>query len=427
MKRILIALALLFPLSALAQSQEATLQREGDRMTVSADIQLSPAMLKGVKAFVLVPQVTDGAHSVALRPIGLYSKDKFYSYLEPYGFSGASDDKVFRKEQLPATVHYESSVPYEVWMDGAQLELVHKYEGCCGDSGVEAVDTLTYYEEAPIAFVPAFREVEKDRTMKLETISGEAAVEFMVGKTVLDEKYRNNAAELVKIKESIEAVRSNKEVHLRTVRITGHASPDGKYATNEKLSQGRTQVVRDYVASQFDFPEHVVVAEADAENWAGLRSYVEDSNLKNKEGILELIDSDLAPDTKEQRIRSKYPTQWNTLKKDCMPQLRRTEYAIEFLTVDYEAVATKVEMANNAMKEGDLQKATEILSTAGDDPEAAYARGTLAALKEDFATAAAEFKKALDGGIAQAKDKWEEVSRHRFINKDKVVPAEATE
>ena len=427
MKRILIALTLLLPLSALAQSHDATLRREGDRMAVSADISLTPAMVKGVKAFVLVPQVTDGEHCVALRPIGLYSKDKFYSYLEPYGFKGAPDEQVFRREQLPTTVHLATSVPYEVWMDGAQLQLVHKYEGCCGDSGVEAVDSLTRYDEAPIAFAPAFREVEKDRTMKLESLSGEAAIEFMVGKTTLDEKYRNNAAELAKIKESIDAVRSNKEVYLRTVRIKGHASPDGKYATNEKLSQGRTQAVRDYVASQYDFPEHVIVAEAEAENWAGLRKFVEGSSLKNKQAILDIIDSDLAPDTKEQRIRSKYPAQWNTLKKECLPLLRRTEYAIEFLTVDYEAVATKVEMANNAMKEGDWDKASEILSTAGDEAEAAYARGTLAAMKEDFATAAAEFKKALDGGIAEAKAKWEEVSRHRFINKEKVVSTEPTE
>ncbi len=33
----------------------------------------------------------------------------------------------------------------------------------------------------------------------------------------------------------------------------------------------------------------------------------------------------------------------------------------------------------------------------------------------------------LDGGIAQAKDKWEEVSRHRFINKQKAASSEAAE
>ena len=425
MKRILIALALLLPLSALAQSHDATLRREGDRMTVSADIALTPAMIKGVKAFVLVPQVADSSHSVALRPIGLYSKDKFYSYLESYGFSGASEDKVFRKEQLPTTVHYSASIPYEVWMDGAQLQLVHQYEGCCGDSGVEAVDSLTRYDEAPIAFAPAFREVGK--SMKKEVVTGKAFIEFPVNKTQLNDKFRGNAAELNKIKESLEGVRSNKEIEDCIVRITGHASPEGKYSVNERLANDRTQAVRDYVLSQFSFPDNTVVATSDAENWPGLRSYVEDSKLKNKQAILDIIDSDLAPDTKEQRIRSKYPTQWNTLKKECLPLLRRTEYAIEFLTVDYEAVATKVEMANNAMQEGDIQKASEILSTAGNDPEAAYARGTLAAMKEDFATAAAEFKKAMDGGIAQAKAKWEEVSRHRFINKQKAVEPEAAE
>lgn len=425
MKRILIALALLLPLSALAQSQEATLQREGERMVVLANIQLTPAMLKGVKAFVLVPQVADSSHSVALRPVGLYSKDKFYSYLEPYGFSGASEDKVFRKEQLPTTVHYSASIPYEVWMDGAQLQLVHKYEGCCGDSGIEAVDSLTRYDEAPIAVTPVFREVGK--SMKKEVVTGKAFIEFPVNKTQLNDKFRGNAAELNKIKESLEGVRSNKEIEDCIVRITGHASPEGKYSVNERLANDRTQAVCDYVLSQFNFPDNTVVATSDAENWPGLRSYVEDSKLKNKQAILDIIDSDLAPDAKEQRIRREHSAQWSTLRSKCLPKLRYTEYFIEYTVIDYEAAQTKVDLANEAMKEGDIQKASEILSTAGNDPEAAYARGTLAAMKEDFATAAAEFKKAMDGGISEAKALWEEVSRHRFINKQKAVEPEAAE
>lgn len=170
MKRILAVIALLLPLAAFAQTEKASLVRHGNNMDVVADFNLDPALLKGVKAFVLVPQITDGEKTVELAPVGMYSKDKFYPNLQALGVDGNA--KVFAKKDLPATVNYTASVPYERWMDGAMLQVVHKYDGCCGDSGVEKVDTVAKYREAPINYTPAYREMDPSKMVKTETIVG---------------------------------------------------------------------------------------------------------------------------------------------------------------------------------------------------------------------------------------------------------------
>ena len=420
MKRILLVLSLLLPLGALAQTQSASLARVGDEMKVVADIQLDPVLLKGVKTFVLVPQITDGENTEKLSPIGLYSKDKFYPYLNAYGFDGKQGEVVYSKKDLPVTVQVNESVPYKTWMDGAHLELVHMYDGCCGDSGVEAVDTIACYKEPAIQFTPSFRAMDPEKMKKIETITGTAIVDFPVNGTTLNEKFHNNTEELAKITGSIDQVKAAKETEILSVLIQGTASPEGKYSVNERLSEGRTQAVYDYVVGQYTFPAGLIKAQSVAENWEGLRKYVEASSLRNKSAILDIIDGDLEPDVKESKIRSSYAADWNTIRNQSLPYLRTTTYPITFKTIDYEATETKVDLAYAEMQKGDLEKAAEYLATADDDPEAEYARGTLAALVCDWPSATLHFKNALDGGLEEARPYYEEVRRYQYMRECRV-------
>jgi len=412
MKRVLLVLSILLPLSVFAQTQKACLTRVGDEMKVEADIQLTQQMLKGVKAFVLTPQITDGENVVKLSPIGMYSKDKFYPNLNAYG---VSEKKAYAKNDLPTVVSVKESVPYKKWMDGARLELVHEYDGCCGDSGVEEVEEIAQYKEKCIEFTPAFRAIDPEKTKKIETITGEAIVDFPVNGTTLNEKYHNNVDELAKITNSIDQVKAAKEAEIQSVLITGTASPEGKYAVNERLAAGRTQAVYNYVVGKYDFPAGLIKSQSVPENWAGLRNYVAGSNLKNKAGILSIIDEGLDADAKEAKIRNTYSADWNSIRNNCLPYLRTTTYAITFKTTDYEATETKVDLAYAEMEKGDYEKAAEYLSTADDGPEAEYARGTLAGLVEDWKSATFHFKKALDAGMEEARPYYEEVSRYQYM------------
>jgi hypothetical protein len=418
MKRILLSLSLLLPICALAQTENATLTRVGDEMKVNADVQLTPKMLKGVKTFVLTPQITDGENTVKLSPIGLLSKNKFYPYLNAYGFDNKPGEMTYTKEDLPKTINIATSVPYQKWMDGARLEIVHEYDGCCGDSGVEDIDTVACYKEPCINFAPAFRDMDPEKMKKTEVLSGIATIEFPVNSSKLIKTFKNNADELDKITKSIGQVKEAKDNNIQSIQITGYASPEGKFANNERLAKERAQAVYDYVVAQYDFPEGLIQSQSIAENWEGLRKFIVNSYLDNKSAILDIIDSDLDSSAKEQKIRSEYKSDWDNIRKYCFPSLRYTSYAIQYKTKDYDASETKVDLAYSAMKDGDLEKAAEFLATAGNDPEAEYARGTLAGMVHDWPSASLHFKKALDGGLEEARPYYEEVSRYKYMRDD---------
>lgn len=409
MKRILLVLSILLPLSALAQTQKASLTRVGDVMKVEADIQLTQQMLKGAKTVTLTPQITDGENVVKLSPIGMYSKDKFYPNLSA---SGASD-KAFAKKDLPTVVSVNESVPYNKWMDGARLELVQEYEGCCGDSGVDEVTEIAKYVEKCIEFTPVFRAMDPEKMKKIETITGEAIVDFPVNGTALNEKYHNNTEELNKILTSIDQVKAAKEADIQSVVIKGTASPEGKYSVNERLAAGRTKAVYDYVVAKSDFPAGLIKSESVPENWEGLRKYVAESTFNNKAEMLSVIDGSLEPDAKEAKLRNM--ANYGTIRNKCLPYLRSTSYTITFKTTDYTATETKVDFAYAEMEKGDYEKAAEYLATAGDDAEAEYARGTLAGLRKDWKSATYHFKKACEGGIEEACAYYNEVSRYQYM------------
>ena len=148
MKRIFTVLVLLFPLSALAQTEQASLVRNGKQMEVAADFQLDAELVRGIKALALMPRIVGEADTLNLKPVGLYLKDKHYHFLSGLGVT--EGDAVYGKQDLPATMHYATAVPFARWMDDSKLELVTLYEGCCGDGGVERVDSLAAYQRPPI-------------------------------------------------------------------------------------------------------------------------------------------------------------------------------------------------------------------------------------------------------------------------------------
>ena len=413
MKRVLLVLSIILPLSAFAQTQKASLTRVGDEMKVEADIQLTQDMLKGIKAFILTPQITDGENVVKLSPIGMYSKDKFYPNLSAYGFEGKEGEKAYAKKDLPTVVSVNESVPYSRWMDGARLELVHEYEGCCGDSGVEEVDEIAKYVEKCIEFTPTFRPMDPEKMKKVETLTGEAIIDFPVNSVTLNDTYHNNTEELGKITNSIDQVKSADKAEILSVLLLGTASPEGRYSVNERLSEGRTKAVYDYVVAKYDFPDGIIKCESEPENWAGLRKYIDESSFKNKDAMLSIIDGSLEPDAKEAKLRNM--TNYGTIRNKCLPYLRTTTYTITFKTTDYEATETKVDLAYAEMEKGDYEKAAEYLATAEDDAEAEYARGTLAGLRKDWKSATYHFKKACEGGIEEACAYYQEVSRYQYM------------
>ena len=238
-----------------------------------------------------------------------------------------------------------------------------------------------------------------------------------------------------------------------SLTIEGFASPEGPYAENERLAEGRTEALRNYVRGLYTFDPSIIRSSWVAENWAGLRKYVAASDLADKEGILAVIDSEnLEPDAREWKLKSTYPEQYGFLLENVYPALRNSDYTVEYVVRSYtdieeikavmksapqklslremyvvaqsletgsdeyrEVFEVAVRMypddpvanlnaANIALGRNELDRAAQYLAKAGDLPEAIYARGIHAAKSGDYDRAAGLFANAAARGVKQAAD-----------------------
>lgn len=468
MKRILAILLLAaLSLSAAAQSN-VLLKREGDLLNARFDIDTRSLPLKAGTSWLLVPEIFDGSHSKTFDPVGLYSRERFIHYQRSGELMAGGSERIYKKGQIPATLAYDAFVPYEDWMDGAQLRLRTVKYGCCGSSNTVAEQVLGSYTLEDIYKTPEFSGTFRPdyayvrpaaELTKSRSVSGRAFVNFPSGGTRIDPAYHNNLAELDHIRATIDSVKNGNDLTVKKISIKGYASPDGPSANNAVLAEKRTAAIRDYVAALYDFPKEIYSTESVAENWDGLRAYVAASSLPNRSAILSVIDGDLAPDAKEWKIKKTWPADWATLMTDCMPFLRRTDYKVDYevrlyskvdeilrvmktapqnLSLEeffvaaqnydsgspewdeifHQAVRTypndpvaNLNAANAELQKGDLDAARAHLLKAGDSPAADYARGNLEALEGNYSEAEALFRQAAEAGFPKAEKALENLLR----------------
>ena len=464
-KIILSAAVLLFAgLSARAQSdtrysaKNVVLTHEEEVMQVAMDLDLSVLEPDRDATVMLIPVLSHGEDAVRLRPVGIYSRGRFYRLARSLRTSTPLQpgDLQFSEKDRPDILAYTDSVPYEEWMDGATLRIDTEVTGCC-DRALESSSgpVLARYEEpepAPIPFVANYVYVRPDANVEVKerSISGEAYVVFQAGKSEVVPKYQNNEAELAKIRATIDSVRVDEDIVITMIALRGYSSPDGKYAKNDELSRKRTESIRGYVSGLYNLPGDIYRTESVAENWEGLRAAVEASDkLKNREKILEIIDADLDPDKKEARIKA-FAKDYNYLSKEIFPLLRRTDYRISYtvrtytttdeirqimqtrpqnlsinefflLSQDYRpgtrefnevfAVMARVypddetaniNAANAAMSIGDYTHAARYLALAGDSATARYTKGVYEALQGRYEMAVKYFTSAEMSGVREA-------------------------
>ena len=263
-------------------------------------------------------------------------------------------------------------------------------------------------------------------------------------------EYRRNTAELGKIEASIDSVRSDKDVTITAVWLKGFASPESPYKHNTELAIGRTAALKKHISQLYHFADNIIQTDYEPEDWAGLRRYVEKSNLDHRKEILEMIDSNLEPDEKEAKIKRTYPEEYRFLLQNCYPALRHTDYRIDYTIRSYnnaeeirrimaerpqnldlnefyvvagthepgtkeftEVFETAVRMypddetanlnaANAAIRQGDYETARRYIDKAGNSAEAVYARAALAIREKDYKTAVTYLEKARDMGLEKA-------------------------
>ena len=340
MKRIILALALIAGVffNAAAQNQKLNdvtfenvkIIKNGKLMSITMDIDLQKLNVKNRASLHIVPMLKNGADSVELAPVGIYSRGRYINYLRN-GKSIFEDlgETVYKESAAPDRIQYSSNVEYSKWMDGASIYVSNKTCGCCQDFKGQKQTRLAQFEVPK--FEPAILlvqpQVEMDKTREL---SGSAYIEFVVSRTDINPDYRSNRREIGKITATIDSVRNDSDIEVKKIWLKGFASPESPYDNNTALAKGRTESLKKYVLGLYGFDPSVIETDYEPENWEGLKAYVQASNLPHKAEILEAIGLDRDPDTREWIIKSRYKADYRHLLDHCYPALRKTDYRIEY-------------------------------------------------------------------------------------------------
>ncbi len=424
-----------------------------NRLLLSMELDISGLGLTRDRQFTVTP-VIESSDSDACRefePVIVAGHNLYYKHIRENDLDGTAIYKYGRS----GTLRYSDYIDAEPWMENAVIRLRYDIAGCCGSIVARGNDTLQVLVKpvppVPPVFKPAFRYISPVAdAVKTRELKKRSYVDFPVNKTTIYPDYRNNATELSRITATIDSVRADSDITITSISIKGFASPEGGYKHNAWLAENRTAALKDYVENLYRFEPGFIKTDFEPEDWEGLRQYVEASSLASRDGILEIIDSDMQPDAKDARIRRRYPRDYAFLLKEVYPALRHSDYKIDYnvrtftslddilrvlsedprklsLSEFYRAAqsmtpgspeynevfetavrlypadpAANLNAANTAMSRGDLDAAARYIAKAGDSPEAVYASGILAALRGDYTAALPLMQRAAKLKVADA-------------------------
>lgn len=421
---------------------------------VNVDMDLATIPVKSNQTVVYIPYLANGADTLELAKIAVLGRRNYIQY-ERGNLRNIlpAEATVFKKSEIPESYQYSATLEYLPWFDGATLNVKAMRYGCAGCSqGTETFDGVEVAR--PVQFVPAdWAQYVQPRAegVKIRNIEGSANVEFPVNKTVLLSDFRNNYAELDSIRSTIDVVKNDKNCTIKTMAIRGFASPEGSYSNNTRLAKGRTEALCSFVEQMYSLPKGFINASYEPEDWAGLRKWVANSNIDNRELILDIIDDkNLDVDIKDKRIQARYPDQYRFLLEHVYPTLRHSDYRVDYevrsfsdpteilevmhrqpknLSLEELFVAAQSlepgtpefnevfevavrlfpdsEEANlnagiNAMNRGEYDLAAAYLERAGKSADADYARAVLAIANKDYDAARTTLDAQAEAGNEKA-------------------------
>ena len=432
-------------------THNATVKRDGSNVLIEMDLDLSSLKVKSTEAVLLTPYLVNGEDSLALPSVGVYGRQRYYYYLRKDKMISGEDETTITSGSNAEVIPYHATTPYKDWMNNSRLVLGRGGYSCCekhsGDQSSELLSRVLWGPDVPrLIYVSP-----KGEKTKTRSLSGTAYIDFPVDKTGIYPEYHNNVAELGKIRSTIDSVRNDSDITVRSIHLKGFASPEGSYAHNIDLARERTATIRKYVLDLYHFAPEIVTIAHEPENWEGLIEWLRTSGLPNAEKILEIAEgTNLEPDAREWRIKKNYPKDYALMLREIYPRLRCTKYRIEydirsytdpseilkvmkvqpqkislgefFLAAEslepgspefnhvFEVAAVmypedpiaNLNAANAAMERGDLVSAAGRLKKAGDSGEAEYARGVLAVMSKEYSTAVEHFTSAEEKGVEDA-------------------------
>jgi len=189
-------------------------------------------------------------------------------------------------------------------------------------------DTLSYVVSSMLSFVDTVPRYRIKVIDKFVTVEDRNYIQFFVGDTRVVDTLGDNRRQLDKITGLMRQIIEQQEFWVDTITLTAASSPEGAYAFNDRLSQGRAAALKRYLVRRYGRSiDTMLTVQWVAEDWQELTNRIRtDREIGNREAILELIAAEKNPDRREQSIRQRFPKEYAYIRSVIYPQLRAVNF-----------------------------------------------------------------------------------------------------
>lgn len=327
-----------FTTSAMAQANSDTLRvvesnvsRVGEDVIVDMKLDLSHIEVGRNRTLVYRPLLMKKDSVAELTPIIVNGRVRHIQYQRLERAEDFPNEIEIRRENgTEQTLDYHARVPFTDWMNKSEVVMVCDLCGCGWESLQNDRSSLFPVNLVHEPVVPAVLYITPLAEVKVREKSGSAYLDFPVNQTVIRPDYRRNSTELAAIDATIQSVEDDPNATITKVTIKGYASPEGSYANNQRLAEGRSNALLEYVKKLHDFGDAEFSVSSEPEDWEGLEKRIESSSIADKEEWLAIIrDSEPADlDRKEWKLKQ-LPTYREVL-NTIYPALRHSDYTVEY-------------------------------------------------------------------------------------------------
>lgn len=333
-----------------------TIPERNGRVTLDFIVTLPKTLLGSSRSVVITPILHKPGESVPLEDLvirgGRFSllqeRDywQYETYVERFRPDTVGREAAFNRfvkfpypedVRLDSLVEGRSTVTYyysqEVKTDETSKKILVTLQGqvlAVDDSAyrLPPSDTLSYVVSSMLSFVytvPRYRIKVID---KFVTVEDRNYIQFFVGDTRVVDTQDDNRRQLDKITGLIRQIVEQQEFYVDTITLTAASSPEGTYAFNDRLSQGRAAALKRYLVRRYGRSiDTMLTVRWVAEDWTELTNRIRtDREIVNRDAILELIAEEKNPDRREQAIRQQFSKEYAYIRSVIYPQLRAVNF-----------------------------------------------------------------------------------------------------
>jgi outer membrane protein OmpA-like peptidoglycan-associated protein len=327
------------------------LRQTEDSVQLVMDIDLTNVKINTGRSLVLTPVfVSPQGREVRMKNIMINGRQRHKAFMREVTLNGWERQvKKTHYDVIPLTkenrklYRYTQTTGFENWMREAKMNIETNLCGCAGYTEQTASEKVANrivlegakeYRTLPnVAYIRPEAEQIKARSE-----SSDVFLDFPAARTEINPGFGNNPRELAKIERIVNEIRTDKNLTVTGVMISGYASPEGDVNFNNQLSRGRAEALRNYLSMHTGISGHLFQTGFGGEDWEGLARLVQNSYIEPKGAILSIINYNSNPTERKNRLKALNGGRvYQQLLHTLYPQLRRVVAKIDYNAKNFNA------------------------------------------------------------------------------------------